>query len=72
MSHYALVETNKLHLEGIYDNFVIHDYSVDSTLSAIYFTENEPPFTIQILTQEEFDALKQTPEWNHNLIQDET
>lgn len=72
MSYYALVETNKLHLEGIYNNFDIHYYSVDSSLSVICFTENEPPFTIRILTQEEFNALKQTPEWNHDLIQDES
>lgn len=66
----AIVETNKLHLDGVYNNYDIKSYSVDSTLSAILFDDIDPPHTIEILTEDEFDSLLLTPDWNHSLTQD--
>lgn len=68
----AIVETNKLHIDGMYDNYSISSYSVDSTLSAILFDIESPPHTIDILTEEKFEELRQTPDWNHSLVQDDS
>jgi hypothetical protein len=66
----AIVETNKLHIDNIFENYQINEYSVDSTKCSISFSGEQPPYTIEILTEEQFEELKLTPEWNHNLIQD--
>lgn len=66
----AIVETNKLHIDGIYDDYTIDLYSVDSTLCGIVFDGDQPPHTVQTMTEEEYNELKTTPEWNHDLVQD--
>lgn len=65
----AIVETNKLHLDDIYDQFDILAYSVDSTLTAIAYDQDTPPHTLQIMTMSEFQNLQLTPDWNHDLVQ---
>lgn len=66
----AIVETNKLHIDNIFDLYNIYAYSVDSTLCAIMFELESPPYTTHTLTEEEFSVLQKTPDWNFELIQD--
>lgn len=66
----AIVETNKLHIDNIFDLYDIYAYSVDSTLCAIIFDLQSPSYTIYTMTEEEFSVLQKTPDWNFELRQD--
>lgn len=66
----AIVETNKLHIDNIFNNFDIYAYSVDSSLCAIKYDSETPPYTVEIMEESEFTNLQETPDWNFNLIQD--